>query len=341
MRSRWPLVPLGLSAMALLAACSSAPPSSAAGGSGGAIGAGGGGASVTADAGGAVDAGDAGGGSAPDASGGSGGAGGSAPDAGQPPVDALADNRERLLASYLDYLVQHATEPQTNGISGADVADVCDLWEKLPPSARAVFLTLTARMQASTLGADGSSMLLHVTRVYRVAGGQGATATDPGSCGGGEHNRMIMSMDEALHAALLAANVHKGATQANGSFDLADARPGGFWRDSHDLAGPHAPFDRSDETEDGAPRGQAQFFGDPSSPPATAPLGRVDLTSLVDPLALELDHDYDCIHASNPLCSYIAYGPFCLPMTSVTGVEMYESSYGGLDGDWHPAACGP
>src|SRR5438067_696298 len=85
-----------------------------------------------------------------------------------------------------------------------------------------------------------------------------------GTCGGGEYNRMILSMDATLHDALVAANDDKGAAGASGVFDLADVPPGSsrFWRDSHDAGGPHAPFDLSDETESGAPRGQVQYFRD-------------------------------------------------------------------------------
>ena len=128
-----------------------------------------------------------------------------------------------------------------------------------------MFLTLTARMQGSVLGTDGSSMLSHIVTVYRVVGGQGATPSDPGSCGGGEFNRMIMSMDAELHASQLAANQHQGARQQNNQYDIADVVPSSYWRDSHDLGGPHAPFDLSDETNGGAPRGQTQYFQDPTS----------------------------------------------------------------------------
>ena len=184
-------------------------------------------------------------------------------------------------------------------------------------------------------------MLAHVTRAYRVVGGQGATAGDAGSCGGGEYNRMMMSMDGALHAALVAANADKGAAGPTGAFDLADvpADASRFWRDSHDAAGPHAPFDLSDETQDGAPRGQVQFFRDPTSSAAQAPLGRMDLTTLVDPSALEMDQDYDCVHDSNPSCSYVTYGPLCAPEASKVGVDLYEGNYGSTESGWHPTGC--
>src|SRR5205823_4510684 len=80
--------------------------------------------------------------------------------------------------------------------------------------------------------------LEHVGKLYRVIGGQSATSVDPGSCGGGEYNRMILHVDAALHDAQLAANTRKGATP----YDLADIPSTSFWRDSHDVGGPHAPF---------------------------------------------------------------------------------------------------
>ncbi|HWE29698.1 MAG TPA: hypothetical protein VHB97_16930, partial [Polyangia bacterium] len=249
-------------------------------------------------------------------------------------------NRDRLLATYLAYLKAHPGA-QSNGLDGATLGSVCDLWSRLAPSDRDVFLTLTARMQGSQLGSDKTSMLSHVVRVYRAVGGQNAGATDPGSCGGGEYNRMIMSMDGALHDVLVAANAHQGAAGPTGAFDLADvpADSTRFWRDSHDAGGPHAPFDLSDETEDGAPRGQVQYFRDPSSTPATSPLGRMDLTTLVDPLALEMDEDYDCVHNSNPACSYITYGPLCAPEASKIGIDLYQSNYGTVEQAWHPSGC--
>jgi hypothetical protein len=261
-------------------------------------------------------------------------------DLAMPSADTLDGNRDRLLATYLAYLKAHPGA-QSNGLDGATLGSVCDLWTRLDPSSQAVFLTLTARLQGSTLGADKRSMLGHVVGVYRIVGGQNAGAGNPGSCGGGEYNRMILSMDAALHDALVAANTHKGAAGTGGVYDLADVQPGAsrFWRDSHDAAGPHTPFDLSDETENGAPRGQVQYFRDPASAAAKAPLGRMDLTTLVDPFALEMDQDYDCLHNSNPSCSYVTYGPLCAPMASKLGVDLYESNYGSVEVSWRPSGC--
>jgi hypothetical protein len=254
--------------------------------------------------------------------------------------DTLDSNRDRLLKTYFDYLEASVTVPQSNGLSGANVSSVCDVWSKLDPSSQSVFLTLTARLQRSILGVDGSSMLSHVTKIYRITGGESATQTNPGSCGGGEFNRMIMSMDPELHTVQVAANTHQGALQGNGKFDIADAPPHGtFWRDSHDLGGAHAPFDTSDETDQGAPRGQTQYFADPTSQIANAALGRQDLMTLVDPYALEMDEDYDCIHNSNPLCSYITYGPLCLPEASALGTALFLASYGDYEPTWKPTGC--
>ena len=129
---------------------------------------------------------------------------------------------------------------------------------------------------------------------------------------------MIMSQDPVLHAAQLAANTRQGAQP----YDIADVVATSSWRDSHDAGGPHAPFDKSAETNGGAPRGQTQYFANPASAAATAPLGRMDLMTLVDPYALEMDEDYDCTHNSNPACSYIFYGPACAPESNEPGTQI-------------------
>ena len=273
---------------------------------------------------------------------------GASPDAATPPppdsslapdapafADTLDGNRDRLLHTYLAWLQTQPTVTQSNGLVGGQLANVCELWSKLDPSSQQVFLTLTHRMWGSLLHADGSHMLSHVGSLYRVIGGQSATATDPGSCGGGEYNRMIMHVDAELHDAQLAANTRQGASP----YDIADIPSTSSWRNSHDAGGPHAPFDLSDETNAGAPRGQTQYFRDPTSSAANAPLGRMDLTTLVDPYAMELDQDYDCTHNSNPGCSYIFYGPACVPESSQLGVDIYQSGYGDFEPTYKPAGC--
>ena len=261
-------------------------------------------------------------------------------DLAMPAADTLLSNRDRLLGTYYDFLKATAVQPQSNGLSGGNVTSVCDLWKKLDPSSQDVFLTLTARLQGSILGGDGSSMLWHIKKIYRISGGQGATANSPGSCGGGEYNRMIMSMDAALQAAQLAANQHKGARQMYGKPDLADIPQSSTWRDSHDGAGPHTPFSLSDETSQGGPRGQTQYFSDPTSQLAHAPLGRLDLPSLVDPYAVEMDQDYDCPHNSNPDCTYVTYGSLCLPQAALKGTDVYTKSYGSFGAGYAPTDCG-
>lgn len=259
--------------------------------------------------------------------------GGDAP-AADSPTSSVA-NRDRLLGTYLDWLKQHPG-PTTNGLDGAQLADVCMLWTKLQPSARAVFLTLTARMDGAHLARDGSTMLDHATKLYWLTGGTGTTQSDPGSCGGAG-NRMMMSIDATLHAELVTVNAAQGGPAS--ARTIGDVIAASFWRDSHDLGGAHAPFDQSDETESGAPRGQVQYFRDPASTAATSPLGRPDLMTLVDPLAFEIDQDYDCTHNSNPLCSYTTYGQFCAPKPSMTGVALYSMTYGAIDLAWKPAGC--
>lgn len=256
-------------------------------------------------------------------------------DTGAPP--APLTNRDRLIAGYLAYLDETPARAHSNGLRGADLDTVCDLWDALDPSSQATFLTIAARLDGSIL-ADGSSMLDHVTTAYRIVGGEDASAIDPGSCGGAEFNRVIVSIDPVLHAALIAANEHEGEPVA-GVRDLADIPAGGYWRNSEDLAGPHEPFTLSDETEDGAPRGQVHYFRDPASAVANSPLGRLDVEDLVDPYALEMDQDYDCVHSSNPLCEYTFYGPFCLPEPTALGFTIFTDGYGPVDAGWRPTGC--
>jgi hypothetical protein len=245
--------------------------------------------------------------------------------------ETLDGQRDRLLATYYAYLEAHADTAMTNGLRGSDLHSVCEVWSALQPSAKDVFLTLTHRLWGSKLP-DGTPALELVTEVYRIAPGTGATPTDPGSCGG-EGNRMILSTDPRLHEALLAANTRQGAAP----YDLADIATS--WRNSQDLGGPHAPFDLSDETEGGAPRGQVQYFRDPTSTIANTALGRPDIMDVVDPYALEFDHDSDCTHNSNPDCSYVFYGPVCAPAANVVGTAMYRGNYGDFEPAWTPAGC--
>ena len=146
-------------------------------------------------------------------------------------ADTLAANRDRLLTAYLAYL-KATPGAQSNGLDGAKLTGVCDLWRTLVPSAQGVYLTLSARLQGSKLSKDGASMLSHVVKLYRIAGGDGATATDPGMCGG-DGNRIFVSMDMSLHDSLIAANTNKGAVAAGGKSDIADVPIGAnsFWRD--------------------------------------------------------------------------------------------------------------
>jgi hypothetical protein len=65
----------------------------------------------------------------------------------------------------------------------------------------------------------------------------------------------------------------------------------------------------------------------------------MDLTTLVDPSALEMDQDYDCVHNSNPSCSYVTYGPLCAPEAAKSGVELYEATYGPIEATWRPSGC--
>lgn len=251
------------------------------------------------------------------------------------PTTTATPDRDRLLETYLAHLQAHPGV-NTNGLDGASLTSVCQLWAELTPSAQSVFLTITARLERSILEVDASTMLARSTRLYRIAGGDGSTPTSPGQCGG-SGNRLVLAIDPTLHTTLKTVNSTQGTVA--GKHVISDAAASSFWRDSHDRGGPHAPFDQSDETEGGAPRGQVHYFTDPTTAPATSPLGIEDLATIVEPFAFEIDQDYDCVHASNPLCSYTLYGPLCAPRASKLGVDMFTDAYGAVDLTWRPAGC--
>jgi hypothetical protein len=248
--------------------------------------------------------------------------------------DTRDGNRDRLLATYLAFLQADPTKVQSNGLSGQNLTTVCDLWNALDPSSQDTFRTITDRLWGGKIVSDGTRMLEHILTLYRLSGGQAATATDPGSCGGGEYNRMIMSTDHQLHDLNVVVNSDDG-----NPIDIDDIPPDGYWRNSHDLGGPHSPFDLSDECNNGAPRGQTQFFTNPASTLANSPLGRLDLETLVDPYALEMDEDYNCPHDSNPDCSYTTYGDLCFPETSMEGIALYVQNYDDYGATWKPDGC--
>jgi hypothetical protein len=72
----------------------------------------------------------------------------------------------------------------------------------------------------------------------------------------------------------------------------------------------------------------------PSQPP-----GRIDLETVVDPYALEIDEDYNCPHASNPDCAYRSYGPLCSPEASRLGAAIYVEHDGDFEPAWRPPGC--
>jgi len=137
---------------------------------------------------------------------------------------SLTDGRERLLADYAGRRGQSAAA----------------MWPQLTAAQQGVFLTLTHRLSLSVLP-DGSNALDQLDAVYSIRG------QDGGSCGGGEYNRMFFSLTPALYDAFV-----------NRSLD--DVWGGRSWKPSGDIAGPHGPFDASNETEYGSPRGQVHFF---------------------------------------------------------------------------------
>jgi len=224
------------------------------------------------------------------------------PDA-EPEPATLGGLRDRLFSTYVD-------------------SDACGNWVALDESQREVFLTLTDRLFKSTMP-DGTPMLAHFERLYLILGG----GSDGGDCGGGENNRLFLSMDAELWELMVAA--------WNEEMWIQDGGTDTFWARTNDIAGPHDPFDASSETQSGLrcilitelpdsqpPTGQSHFFLDGSATRVERGPG-IDLDA--DPYMFEIDHDYDCFHQSNPTCGDFA--------------ERYRDHYGDYEPDWAPAGC--
>jgi hypothetical protein len=204
----------------------------------------------------------------------------------------------------------------------ATLGEPCATWASFDASQRAVFLTLTHRMFLSRTP-DGLPMLAHVTRVYLVLGGG-----DGEDCGGDENNRLFLQMDAYLHARMV--ETWDGAR-------IIEDGGGSTWLRTRDAAGPHDPFDASDETDVGLsctllfedsdsrpPTAQAHFFLAGSEAAVERGSG---ISLAADPYMLEIDHDFDCIHRSNPTCSDFE--------------ERYRTNYGDFECEWVPSSCTP
>ncbi len=285
---------LGVAASLLaLAACGGGSPSSTTGGGGAITGSGGATTSTTST------------GSTTSGAGGDTGSGGGAttgsggvPDPG-PSMFAIATidhNRDRLLDTYALH---------------RGSADRCAFWSSMTIVEKGTFLTHSdmlghrscfdnesvppAQMKGGACSpascscqgsaacscAPGSAMALdHVFRVWAING------TDPGCCGGvnccnggGEWHRTFFSADDLLIAAL--RSIHAGLP---------------LWAQSNDFGGPHDPFDQSDETIPGSPRGQVHFW---SNDGKAGVLQRNGVEGLSDPHVVEMDSDYNILHDSS------------------------------------------
>ncbi|HTM22733.1 MAG TPA: hypothetical protein VL172_19555 [Kofleriaceae bacterium] len=238
---------------------------------------------------------------AADAAGGGGDAGGD---------DSLAWHRDRLFRG----------NPELG--TGADA---CARWTSLETSRRAVFLTLTHRLYISRM-ADDSHVLAHITGCELILGG----GSDGTQCGGAENNRLFLTLDDPLWQAMV--------DTWNGEHLIGDGADS-TWIHTEDLAGPHDPFTASDETDTGLsclalielsdskpPTAQGHFFLDGDAVAVQRGAG-IDLPA--DPRLFEIDHDFDCLHQSNPVCPGKDFD------------DEYAASYGDFECDWVPLGCTP
>src|SRR3954447_12262213 len=115
--------------------------------------------------------------------------------------------------------------------------------------------------------------------------------------------------------------------------------------------GPHSPFDMSNETAYGHPRGQMHFWG--SSQGAWTPVYRTGVPGIVDQNIMEIDQDYDWNHPSSTECTYDTDGcDTCkgawdrAKFSDGTGRMIYArqhpnlpGSFAGPDYEWARAGC--
>lgn len=236
-----------------------------------------------------------------------------------PYTDSMDANRNRLFAEWA------SRQGQT---------DVCQAWENLNCTAKGAFLTLTHRLQVSYMP-DNKTPLDHVDGLYAIVGYDGQCH--------GDGNRLYLSMDDYLWYAMAYANV--------GYVTTLDQNGNNYWTQSNDLAGPHDPFDGSNMTSYGHPRGQMHFWL--SDYGFWTPVYRDGVPGIVDPNMLEIDQDYDWNHPSSTECTYdtdgcdtCKSGPNKAGFSDGTGRMIYarqhphiEGWFAGPDYEWAPAGC--
>lgn len=231
--------------------------------------------------------------------------------AGEPRAKSLTENRERLFATYADRLGQ----------------STCDAWNGMTRPQQGVFLTTTDLLGKRVFiengpdarPDDGQLMVLdRTTKIYAVRGADGD------ECGGGEFNRMYFGVDRELMD--LIRNYESGLPM--------------FGR-SHDLKGPHDPFNGSRETKHGQPTGQMHFWkwdrvctaditAGCNEDRDTMVLRRKGVEGVDDPWIVEIDIDYNLPHDSNTECEY----------GGKTGREKYEKKWWYKGKAWEPGAEG-
>jgi hypothetical protein len=243
---------------------------------------------------------------------------GEGPDADATPTDSGSDDAGVVdsgaalsLAALRDRLLSTLTDAP------------CATWATFDVSERAVFLMITHRLHLARTP-DGRSVLEHVDGLHLVRGG----GDDGTTCGGGENNRLFLSMDDYLWAR--AVETWDGAS-------TIDDGSGSTFIHTRDIAGPHDPFDASIETDTGLvctllieqsssrpPTAQAHFFLEGSAVPVER---GSDISLPADPTMLEIDLDFDCIHRSNPTCRDFE--------------TRYRDNYGDFECEWVPSSCTP
>ena len=202
---------------------------------------------------------------------------------------ALTDHRDRILVDW----AKDQGEPNT-----------CDAYMHLDVTAREVLIWNSHRLHRS-------DMMKDVVSLHAVVGSRrGGRPSQIVSCGGPEHNRTYMLMNQNLLDRFRILR------------QVSDCNRLTKWRKSRDPKGPHHPFGSSLETCFAEPRGQIHFLYLSDTPYSRGPDKEIIINS---PYIFEMDHDDGFFHDSSPRCSNV--------------MDRYARKYGDPGWGWLPSTC--
>ena len=212
--------------------------------------------------------------------------------------DTLDDNRNRLIA---------------DGAARRGLT-VDQYWNSLDAAAKGAFLMNTHRLSLYYVMDSRvymTTMLDNIDGLYSIEGGT--------SCGGDSNNRVFFKMSPILWDNM----VWQFNEPLEYGIRFRDINMNQGINHNSDLGGAHPPFNASNETSYGDPRGQMHFWWDYMSGQNTC-VWRNSLGCIIDYLVMEMDHDFNAMHDSSTECIYTREVCGNIPLT---GRQVYECQH--------------